>query len=353
MDGNSNDTFFGGKDIGEENDKPNLDIEFETSEPVEVIVSRVIFALLVSVSLVLNLLLVMAVVRRRRTVHLIYILAASMILPDVVFYAKLVAELVNSWGTSVPAWASSNWACGMWQFATHLYPLLYSTLLLAVVYHAFITLFLDYSGGYEEMAKKCFPIIISSLVVLCTLVAAPSGFFGKSKEEEDPGGKTVSHFRQHCDVLVPSLLTADAKMSAEMKNEAAAAYRLVYELVLPYLLPLLLLAFPYVTLLVGLMRSVPAASHSEHATKITVVVTLWLVTSYLMLHVATVLRNVFSVFSIWHRLMSLFDAHDDTRVPRFQTYVHILAYVCTCCWGIVRASLCFKYNYKLRKALGP
>ena len=113
------------------------------------------------------------------------------------------------------------------------------------------------------------------------------------------------------------------------------------------------LAFPYVTLMVGLMNSVPAASHSEHSTKMTVVVTLWLVTSYLMLHVSSILKNVFSVFSVWHRLMALFDAYDDVRVPRFQTYIHIFAYAFTCLWGIARAALCFKYNVKLRKALGP
>lgn len=101
------------------------------------------------------------------------------------------------------------------------------------------------------------------------------------------------------------------------------------------------------------MRSVPAASHSEHSTKITVVVTLWLVTSYLMLHVPSILRNVFSVFNVWDRLVATFNAHDDKRVPKFQTYIHILAYICTCVWAIVRASLCFKYNHKLRKALGP
>ena len=112
-------------------------------------------------------------------------------------------------------------------------------------------------------------------------------------------------------------------------------------------------AFPYLTLLIGLMRSVPAASHSEHSTKITVVVTLWLITSYLMLHVPAILRNVFSVFNVWDRLVNMFNAHDDTRVPKFQTYIHILAYVCTCVWAIVRTTLCFKYNHKLRKALGP
>ena len=101
------------------------------------------------------------------------------------------------------------------------------------------------------------------------------------------------------------------------------------------------------------MRSVPAASHSEHSTKITVVVTLWLITSYLMLHVPSILRNVFSVFNVWNRLVTMFHAQEDKRVPKFQTYIHILAYVCTCVWAIVRTTLCFKYNHKLRKALGP
>ena len=128
---------------------------------------------------------------------------------------------------------------------------------------------------------------------------------------------------------------------------------MVYELVLPFLLPLVMLAFPYITLMVGLMRNAPAASHSDYSTKITAVLTLWLITSYLMLHVASVLRNVFSVLNVWHRLMSLFDAHDDVRVPKFQTYVHVTAYICTTVWSIVRAALCFKYNKKLRKALGP
>ena len=35
------------------------------------------------------------------------------------------------------------------------------------------------------------------------------------------------------------------------------------------------------------------------------------------------------------------------------TFPQVVAYVLTCVWGIARASLCFKYNAKLRKALGP
>ena len=84
------------------------------SEPAGLIASRVIFALLVSVSLVLNLLLLLAVIRRRRTVHVIYALSAAFLLPDIVFYAKLVVELVD-WGADRPAWARSDWSCGLWQ----------------------------------------------------------------------------------------------------------------------------------------------------------------------------------------------------------------------------------------------
>ena len=44
------------------------------------------------------------------------------------------------------------------QFGTHLYPMLYSFLLVAIVYHAFVTLFLDYSGSYEERARRWLPV---------------------------------------------------------------------------------------------------------------------------------------------------------------------------------------------------
>ena len=84
------------------------DDDLLASEPAEIIVARVLFALLVSVSLVMSLLLALAVGRRWKTVHLIYILAATMVLPDLIFYAKLVVELVNSWGPHVPSWATSS-----------------------------------------------------------------------------------------------------------------------------------------------------------------------------------------------------------------------------------------------------
>ena len=114
--------------------------------------------------------------------------------------------------------------------------------------------------------------------------------------------KSYAHFRQYCALEIPTLLplqvddggSIDTKEDLEtilksyVASESSAIYRLVYELVLPYLLPLILLGFPYVTLMIGLMKNAPAASHSEHSTKITVVVTLWLLTSYLMLNVPSV-----------------------------------------------------------------
>lgn len=110
---------------------------------------------------------------------------------------------------------------------------------MAIVYHAFITLFLDYSGGYEDKAKKFYPVILAVLITLCTIIIAPSGFFGHARIKMK--GNELSHFRQHCDLKVPSLMISDDHMTDDMRTESEASYRLVYEVVLPYLLPILLL----------------------------------------------------------------------------------------------------------------
>ena len=105
--------------------------------------------------------------------------------------------------------------------------------------------------------------------------------------------------------------------------------------------------------------SLEATDHADKSTKMTVVVTLWILTSYLMLQVPSVLRwtilshhhlvetnprqfeasssnynienisltairGIFSIFSVWHRLTTLFDAEDDPRVPAFQVKFFII-----------------------------
>ena len=281
--------------------------------------------------------------------HVLYRLAAAFLIPDVVFYLKLVSELVN-WDSPDPSWAQNDWSCGLWQFASHWYPLLYAVLLLAIVYHAFLTLFLDCTGRYEEKCRNNVYLVVLALVSVTAFIVTPSAIYSTAKEES-AANRPFSHFRQYCDLEVPSLLSS--KSTEAMKLEAVAAYRLVYEVILPYILPLIFMGFPYVCLLIGLMRGAAATAHADHAVKMTVVVTLWLVTTYLMLHVSSVMRAVFSSLSVWHRLVAMFDAYEDERVPRFQTAIHISAYSLTCLWGIIRPILCFKYNVKLRKALGP
>ena len=106
-----------------------------------------------------------------------------MILPDILFYAKLITELVD-WSTdakSVPSWATTDTACGIWQFATHAYPILYASFLLAIVFHAFVTLFLDYSGGYELRIKRFLVVIFIAICTIIALIVAPSAFYGKAK----------------------------------------------------------------------------------------------------------------------------------------------------------------------------
>ena len=70
----------------------------------------------------------------------------------------------------------------------------------------------------------------------------------------------------------------------------------MYLQVLPYLAPLLLLAAPYVSLLVGTVRTVEAAQQASYNTKISVVVTLWVLTTFLMLQVPTVIRYCTNCF---------------------------------------------------------
>ena len=54
---------------------------------------------------------------------------------------------------------------------------------------------------------------------------------------------------------------------------------------------------------------------------------------------------------MWHRLTALFDAVDDPRVPVFQTYIHVTAYVLTIVWSILRPVLTFRHSAKLRHSL--
>ena len=107
------------------------------------------------------------------------------------------------------------------------------------MYHAFITLFLDYSGGYEDKAKRFYPIILFAILTSGTIISAPSGFFGIAKNLSR--GQELSHFRQHCDLKVPGLMISDDKMTEDMYVDTQAAYRLVYELILPFILPIVLL----------------------------------------------------------------------------------------------------------------
>jgi hypothetical protein len=77
------------------------------------------------------------------------------------------------------------------QFGTHLYPLLYSFILLAIVYHAFVTLFLDYSGSYEERCRKWLPVLIGTIVLIAAFMAAPSGMYSVVARETEEGKKAM------------------------------------------------------------------------------------------------------------------------------------------------------------------
>ena len=219
----------------------------ETEEPVEVIIFRVVFALLISVSLVINILLILAILRIKCRVAVVYIILSFLIIPDIIFYIKLITELIH-WDTRNPTWSSSDWSCGLWQFATHLYPVLYSFLLIAIIYHALITLYMDYKGDYEKSCRKYLPLILVALLLFLSVVCASSAFYARAKTSSPAATSQHVDDRQYCDLAVPAIIGEDTE---EIMKISAVTYRLVYEIILPYLVPLLLVAFPYVSLLVG------------------------------------------------------------------------------------------------------
>ena len=89
------------QDVGRVSDTANSSLPFleeemevKAEEPVEVIVSRVVYALLISASLVINLLLVIAILRLKARVSVIYLLTAAMVIPDCIFYTKVRAKIL-------------------------------------------------------------------------------------------------------------------------------------------------------------------------------------------------------------------------------------------------------------------
>ena len=284
-------------------DREDSSTSSDNDEPVEVIIFRVVFALLISVSLVINLLLLLAIIRIRCRVSVVYILLSSLLVPDILFYIKLITELLH-WDSRDPEWAASDWSCGLWQFATHLYPLVYSFMMVAVMFHAFITLYMDYKGDYEKSCRKYLPLILLAVAFFLCVVCASSGFYSRARPVTRLG--RGGDRRQYCDLAVPSITGAETR---EVEEVSVVTYRLVYEIVLPYMVPLLMVGFPYVSLLVGkweqrdndqsftnthsltgIMRSPESTEHSSYNTKMSVVVALWVLTTYVMLHVPSVIR---------------------------------------------------------------
>ena len=100
------DTFFGVGTVSDPSNSslPFLEQEMETNaeEPLEVIVSRVVYALLISASLVINLLLIIAIMRLKARVAVIYLLTAAMVLPDCIFYTKVSSQFRSNHTPTVP-----------------------------------------------------------------------------------------------------------------------------------------------------------------------------------------------------------------------------------------------------------
>ena len=101
----------------------------------------------------------------------------------------------------------------------------------------FFCSFLKQTGSSQTKLMQT--LLISKTYLFFLFFSAPSGYFGHVKTKLH--GRELSHFRQHCDLKVPSLMISNDKMTSDMWTESQASYRLVYELILPFLLPIILL----------------------------------------------------------------------------------------------------------------
>ena len=103
-----------------------------------------------------------------------------------------------NWDQAAPSWTEDDLSCGFWQFASHLHPLLYSYLLVAIVYHAFVALFLDTRGHYERSTRRLLPLLIVGLTVGMSLVRiiSPFGFSSLPFGRPNTPGSQLMHVKR-------------------------------------------------------------------------------------------------------------------------------------------------------------
>ena len=111
--------------------------------------------------------------------------------------SQVIVELMN-WDQAAPSWTEDNLSCGFWQFASHLQPLLYSYLLVAIVYHAFVALFLDTRGHYERSTRRLLPLLIVGLTLGMSLVRiiSPFGFSSLPFGRPNTPGSQLMHVKR-------------------------------------------------------------------------------------------------------------------------------------------------------------
>ena len=108
------------------------------------------------------------------------------------------------------------------------YQLAYAVLLVATVHHAFVTLYLDPTNGYELVSRRFAPFLFVGCLVTTLFLVAPSAIYSRTISPTQEGKQAISHFRQFCDFEVPPIL-AEPQKNSLVYLETAAAYRLCYE----------------------------------------------------------------------------------------------------------------------------
>lgn len=233
----------------------------------------VLFAIVISVSIIVNTAYI-ATLLCRRNLTSVHLTLGFFFLVNLVDYGLLVFEFYVDPATKFPY---TELSCVVYQSVLHSSSLLKSGALVLLVYQAF---FLAYGAPCSKQSSMLVILLISSQVIL----VIPSLLYSRLLVYPDS---------QVC-VIDLSMLASMTGSAAGRDDTLNAVFFLIYKSLLTYWLPLLLVLFP----LIKLVKMVNTVTDTEYTVTITFAVTISFLVFYLPLAVTVMARELVTILNI-------------------------------------------------------
>jgi len=233
----------------------------------------VLFAIVISVSIIVNTAYV-ATLLCRRNITIVHLTLVFFFLVNLVDYGLLIFEFYVDPATKYPY---TEFSCVFYQATLHSCSLLRSGALVTLVYQAFL---LSYGAPCPKQSSLLVILLISSQVILII----PSLLYSRLVVYPDS---------QVCVMDLSSL--AGVTGSGEGRHYTlTAVFFLIYKSVLTYWLPLVLVLYP----LIKMVKIVNSVTDTEYTVTITFAVTISFLVFYLPLAVTVMARELVTILHI-------------------------------------------------------